>query len=265
MSTVPPAAQDNPRPQVVAQNEKTPRQGGLSVLLTTAQSLAVTVIIALFVICFLVQAFQIPSESMEQTLLVGDYLLVDKVHFGHAGGWPRVLPYAPIGRGDIIVFRYPVHPALHFVKRVIALPGDRVHLAGGRVWVNGVLQAEPYAVHDTTEPDYFRDNFPAYRSVPMEVESEWWEEMHARLQGGELVVPPRNYFVLGDNREHSLDSRYWGFVPAQNVIGRPWLIYWSLDHEAAAAARSDKLNRFWYVLVHILQLTRWNRTLHLVQ
>src|SRR5436305_8822343 len=99
MSTVLPAAQDNPKPQVVAQNEKTPRQRGLSVLLTTAQSLAVTVIIALFVICFLVQAFQIPSESMEQTLLVGDYLLVDKVHFGHAGGWPRVLPYAPIGRG----------------------------------------------------------------------------------------------------------------------------------------------------------------------
>src|SRR5215471_20241844 len=112
--------------------------------LTSIQSLLGTVVIAVFVVTFIVQAFQIPSESMENTLLIGDYLLVDKLHFGRDGFWGHLLPYERVKRGDIIVFHYPVHPVEHFVKRVIAVPGDRIRLINRKVYVNGIAQNEPY-------------------------------------------------------------------------------------------------------------------------
>src|SRR5213080_5445833 len=110
---------------------------------TSLQSLLATVVIAVFVITFIVQAFQIPSESMENTLLIGDYLLVDKLRYG-GSMWDHIMPYRPVRRGDVIVFRYPVNPTQHFVKRVVGVPGDRVRLLNRQVYVNGIPLQEPY-------------------------------------------------------------------------------------------------------------------------
>jgi signal peptidase I len=236
--------------------------------LTSAQSLAVTVVIALFVITFIVQAFQIPSESMEDTLLIGDYLLVDKVHYGHGGIWGEILPYEGIHRGDIIVFRYPVHPAQHFVKRVIGIPGDRVHLVNKQVYVNDVPLREPYVVYKGLGPDAYRDDFPSPEMPSSNVDARWWIEMQRLVHGGELTVPANSYFVLGDNRDESLDSRYWGFVPRGNIIGRPLMIYWSvraMRGNESAGGSDDKLSHFLYALTHVLQETRWDRTFRIVK
>jgi len=236
--------------------------------LTSVQSLLSTVVIAVFVIAFVVQAFQIPSESMERTLLIGDYLLVDKLSYG-SGSWDdRILPYQPVRRGDIVVFHYPVHPSQHFVKRVVGVPGDRVRLVNRQVQVNGVFLNEPYVIHRSPIHDVFRDEFPRGGVVP-QMEAQWWLQMKKLVEDGELIVPEGNYFVLGDNRDESLDSRYWGFVPRENIIGRPLLIYWSLrstgDDVAVSSAPGEKLYHFAYAVSHIFQMTRWNRTFHLVK
>ena len=233
------------------------------------QSLTVTVVIALFIITFLLQAFQIPSPSMENTLLIGDYLLVDKVHFSEGGIGRRILPYATIQRGDIIVFHYPTYPFQHFVKRVIGIPGDRVRIVNKRVRVNGALVNDgSYAVH-RRGMDSFRDNFPSTSFAPPDIESRWWLEMRRQVREGDLVVPKGNFFVLGDNRDDSFDSRYWGFVPQENVIGRPLIIYWSMTNPwqgpGAAGAPDGKLKRLVYALTHPWQFTRWDRTLRLVK
>src|SRR5215469_977518 len=199
--------------------------------LGVVQWLCGTVVIAVFVITFLTQAFQIPSESMESTLLVGDYLLVDKVHFAQPGVWPHLLPYQPISRGDIIVFRYPVRPSQHFVKRVVGVPGDRVRLRNKVVYVNGQRVHENYVVHKAMMPDRYRDDFPALEAAAPDVTARWWANMQSLVHDGELTVPADSYFVLGDKRDKSLDSRYWGFVPRGNIIGRPLLIYWSMRHQ----------------------------------
>jgi signal peptidase I len=236
--------------------------------LASMQSLAITVVIAVFVITFLVQAFQIPSESMQNTLLIGDYLLVDKVHYGQGGIWGELLPYQQIRRGDIIVFRYPVHPQQHFVKRVIGVPGDHVRLVHKKVFVNGLSPAEDYVIHSRPDRDSYRDEFPDLQAAAYGVEERWWEQMRRLVRDGELDVPPDSYFVLGDNRDESLDSRYWGFVPRQNIIGRPLLIYWSVGSPRGESdslrGRGDKLSSFLYAVTHLVQNTRWNRTLRIV-
>ena len=254
-----PAASDRPRPAAVE------RTGWM----TSVQSLTITVVIAVFVITFIVQAFQIPSESMENTLLIGDYLLVDKVHYGSGGLWGHILPYSAIQRGDIIVFRYPVHPSQHFVKRVIGVPGDHVRLVNKRVFVNGQALNEKYVLYKSALSDVYRDDFPAMNYLSANVEARWWLEMRSMVHNGELVVPPGQYFVMGDNRDESLDSRYWGFVPRQNIIGRPLVIYWSIRSPEEVYLMSDspgdKLSRFAYVLTHIFRQTRWQRTFRLVK
>ena len=232
------------------------------------QSLLGTVVIAIFVVTFIVQAFQIPSESMENTLLIGDYLLVDKLHYGHDGFWGHLLPYQAVKRGDIIVFHYPVHPVEHFVKRVVATPGDRIRLINRKVYVNGTPVSEPY-VHYSRPHDPFRDEFPRLdvAFVPS-LNGNWLLQMKKLLDDNQLIVPQGSYFVMGDNRDDSLDSRYWGFVPQENIVGRPLLIYWSMrspDPPAGPATAGDKLYRFFYALSHIMQVTRWDRTLRLVR
>ena len=225
-------------------------------------------VIAIFVITFIVQAFQIPSESMENTLLIGDYLLVDKVHYASGGIWGHVLPYSHIQRGDIIVFRYPVDPTQHFVKRVIGVPGDHIRMNNKRVYVNGVEQNEPYAVFHSQAPDMYRDDFPARGYISANVEARWWLEMRKVVKDGELTVPPDSYFVLGDNRDESLDSRYWGFVPKANVIGRPLVIYWSVRHsggEEEPRTADGKLNVLESVFSRLYHETRWHRTLKLIR
>jgi signal peptidase I len=205
---------------------------------------------------------------MENTLLIGDYLLVDKLHFGDDGFWGHLLPYEPVKRGDIIVFHYPVHPIEHFVKRVVAVPGDRVRLINRKVYVNGVAATEPY-VHYSRPHDPFRDEFPRLDVGFVPSLNEIWRlQMKKLMEDNQLIVPQGNYFVMGDNRDDSLDSRYWGFVPRENVVGRPLVIYWSMrnpDPPAGADTAGDKLYRLFYALSHIMQITRWDRTLRLVQ
>lgn len=231
------------------------------------QSLMVTVVIAVFVITFIVQAFQIPSESMENTLLIGDYLLVDKAHYGPGHTSKGLLPYGPVERGDIIVFRYPIHPSQHFVKRVIGLPGDRVRLVRGKVFINNRPIDEPYAMHRFRSFDSFRDNFPVGEYLSPSVEARWYLQMRKLTDDGQLIVPQDNYFVLGDNRDDSLDSRYWGFVPRENIIGRPLLIYWSIaarDRDRPPAAQNGKLARFGQAVLTLFQNLRWARMMRLV-
>ena len=232
------------------------------------QSLATTVVIAVFVITFIVQAFQIPSESMENTLLIGDYLLVDKVHYANGGFWGHVLPYSDIQRFDIIVFRYPVHPAQHFVKRVIGVPGDHIRLVNKQVLVNGKPVREPYVVYHSPIPDAYRDDFPAPNFVSANEEADWMKEMRDVVRKGELIVPEDKYFVLGDNRDESLDSRYWGFVPRENVIGRPLVIYWSFRQSEDGLEPhppDGKLSRLAGIVVRLYHDTRWDRTFRLIR
>jgi signal peptidase I len=231
------------------------------------QSLLGTVVIAVFVITFIVQAFQIPSPSMENTLLVGDYLLVNKLCYGGGGLGDYFMPYRRVRRGDIVVFHYPVDPAQHFVKRVIGVPGDRVRLVNKQVLVNGVPLKEPYARFSRPADDVFRDNFPRL-DVMSGPTPEWWLQLRKLVEDGQLIVPEGHYFVMGDNRDNSSDSRYWGFVPEANIIGRPLVIYWSVQGAegdgTAPSSVSDKLYHFAYVVTHIFQITRWKRTLRLV-
>jgi signal peptidase I len=233
--------------------------------LESIQSLLVTVVIAVFVISFVAQAFQIPSESMEETLLIGDYLLVDKLHFGGSNDSSVLAPYRHVQRGDIVVFHYPVDPSKHFVKRVIGLPKDRIRLVNKQVWVNGAPLHESYVHIKGSPADVYRDNFPRLDFLSAGIDAHWVLALRDHIDRGELVVPPGNYFVMGDNRDDSSDSRYWGFVPEGNIIGRPLMIYWSIrsaegDLQASATV-SDRIIHFLYVFTHLLQVTRWDRML----
>lgn len=238
--------------------------------LQPVQSLAFTIVIAIFVITFLLQAFQIPSASMEGTLLTGDYLLVDKSTYGGgAGPAGRLLPYEPVRRGDVIVFHSPVKPELYFVKRVVGVPGDRVRIADKQLFVNSRIVLEDYTQHQLGT-DAYRDNFPQFRFASANVNADWWREMRRLTNAqGDLVVPAGRYFVLGDNRDDSQDSRYWGLVPRENIVGRPLLIYWSLRSDggptSVTAARGDTLSGFAYAVTHLHRYTRWERTFRIVR
>jgi signal peptidase I len=230
------------------------------------QSLLGTIVIAIFVITFIVQAFQIPSQSMQDTLLVGDYLLVNKLCYGEDGGGNALIPYQKIQRGDIIVFHYPVDPTQHFVKRVIGLPGDRLRMINKHVWIDGKPLEEPYVRFQEPPNNLFRDDFPRIDIPAVGLEGKWWLEMRKLVEDGQLIVPSDHYFVMGDNRDDSQDSRYWGFVPRENIIGRPLMIYWSVqewDHGPSSTV-SGKLYHFVYAVTHLFQITRWNRTLRLI-
>lgn len=235
-------------------------------VLGTIQSLIGTIAIAVFVITFIIQAFTIPSESMEKTLLIGDYLLVDKAHFG--AGLPHwLMPYERIHRQDVIVFRYPVHPSMYFVKRVVGVPGDRIRLIDKKVFVNGIPLDEPYVFY--SKPfDAYRDNFPNGPTWSFDVDGHWGLEFHKLVENRQLIVPQNCYFVMGDNRDDSSDSRYWGFVPQENIVGRPLLIYFSLrapDVQPPAPTLGDKLLNLGVRLEHVFQDIRWHRVLRIVQ
>lgn len=237
--------------------------------MASLQSLLTTVVIAVYIITFIVQAFQIPSESMESTLLIGDYLLVDKLRYGGGELWDYAMPYRPVQRGDIVVFKYPVDPRQFFVKRVIAVPGDRVRLVDRKVYINGISREEPYVQFIAGGHDPYRDDFPQLAFPVPDVDAQWWLEMSKLVEDGQLIVPQGSYFVMGDNRDDSRDSRYWGFVPRENVVGRPLIIYWSVreaspDLETTPTAGA-KLMHFAYALSHLFSITRWDRTFRLVR
>jgi signal peptidase I len=245
---------------------QTPAHSG-SGSLHSLQSLATTIVIAIFVITFIVQAFQIPSESMEKTLLIGDYLLVDKAHYGQSRLWQWLLPYRGIQRQDIIVFRYPMNPRQHFVKRVVAGPGDHVRLIGKHVYVNGARQDDDYATFNWAWHDKFRDNFPDGGLYADNTAARWFLQAQKLLDDGQLIVPEGSYFVLGDNRDDSYDSRYWGFVPQENVVGRPLMIYWSMDQSAAETGGelppSDKLSGLRLNVTRLFNSLRWRRMMQI--
>ena len=235
--------------------------------LTELQSFLQVVVIVIFVITFVVQAFQVPTGSMENTLLVGDFLLTDKIHYGKDGGiWNKVLPYRPIQRGDIVVFHSPVDPTLYLVKRVIGVPGDRIRLRHGAVYVNGQALTERYVIHTNPYFDPYRDEFPA-QAYSLQADRKWRRNMPEYVQNGELVVPAGAYFALGDNRDNSLDSRYWGFVPRDNVVGRPLVIYMSVNSGDSAGSRAgnDKLLHSGEMPAHFLPVARWSRIFRLVR
>jgi len=224
-------------------------------------------VIVLYMTTFVVQAIRIPSESMETTLMVGDFLLADKIHYS-AEGWlgRHFLPYREIRRGDIVVFHFPVDPKQYFVKRVVGLPGDHIKLLDKTVLVNGERLREDYARHILHDYNPYRDSFPDLTFlVPpyltMDVDRQWRKQLFHYLDHGEVVVPAGNYFVMGDNRDRSLDSRYWGFVPRGNITGRPLVIYLSVNQpdETEPAAPNGKLIHSGQMLAHIMQFARWDR------
>lgn len=269
IAEAPPVTPASPAASTSAPIAVSQRQIGTSLgrdLISSAQSLMGTVVIAIFVITFIVQAFQIPSESMENTLLVGDYLLVNKLIYGRPGLGDHLLPYQKIARGDIIVFHYPVDPTQHFVKRVIGVPGDRLRLINKRVWIDGNPIDEPYVRFLEPPNNIFRDNFPRTDIPAYGLEGKWWLEMRKLVEDGQLIVPEGHYFVLGDNRDDSQDSRYWGFVPRENIIGSPLVIYWSVRDwdKNPSASVEGRVYHLAYAITHIFQITRWNRTLRLV-
>jgi len=235
------------------------------------ESLLVTIILALFGTSFVVQAFKIPSQSMEPTLLVGDHLLVNKFIFGgrdHA--FDKLLPYRDVRRGDVIVFKFPYQDHPHYVKRVIGLPGDRIKIVEQQVYVNGQRQTEPFAYHDPAATyDPFLYNFPpaSHDELLSNMQPEWSEDIFNYIHNGEVVVPPGKYFAMGDNRDHSWDSRYWGFVDRDAIMGRPVIIYWSIESsesEYADESFGSRMQGIFRTLLHLPSQVRWQRILRQV-
>jgi signal peptidase I len=217
-----------------------------------------TLLIYLFATTTLVQAYVIPTGSMEGNLLIGDHMLVDRLAYADPGpAGRRLLPYREIERGDIIAFLYPEDTRETYVKRAIGLPGDRIRLEHGQVIRNGKRLVEPYVQH-IGGPDPYRDDFPrgpAYYTTPR------GRDMFAlHVENGEIVVPPGAIFALGDNRDHSADSRYWGFVPRTYVVGKPLVVYWSYD-ASTEDLREWNVGHLVDLAQHFFTKTRWNRTL----
>ena len=241
----------------------------------TLESLVVTVILAVFGTTFVIQAFKIPTGSMETTLLIGDHLLVNKFAFAYpTGKLARVLPYREIRRGDVVVFKFPPsedtsQAGEHFVKRVVGLPGDRVRILHRQVFVNGQVLEEPFVHHTYLDQLRPGDDFPLGTSDYLRgMTTPWSDELPDHVKDGELVVPPGHYFVMGDNREQSWDSRFWGFVPRELVTGRPLIIYWSYETPREEYTRNsvwDKVTQTADLIIHFFTKTRWRRTFGLVR
>jgi signal peptidase I len=239
-------------------------------------------VIGLFALTFIAQNYVIPSGSMENTLLVGDHLVVDRTTLSPPSRWMPLVHYREPRRGDIVVFIRPAPESepdasgnpqyLTLVKRLIGVPGDRIHLRDGVVFVNGVAQNPPLEGKDSPVQDAaYVDDFPTVLPTAEDdhtaVES-WVVELPKLVENGDLVVPPGKYFMMGDNRHGSYDSRFWGLVPRENVIGRPLFNYWSFqtpsdrDEQTGIASSIAWMG---HVALHFFSETRWKRTLHLVR
>lgn len=235
-------------------------------------SICGVLVLGLFALTFIFQNFAIPSPSMVKTLLVGDHVLVDRISLAPASHWAPLVHYRDVRRHDIIVFFKPTLEAngghLYLVKRVIGIPGDHIHLSNGTVYVNGIAQNEPYAAVATDSIPY-RDDFPSVPpGVDTDVTAEWTLDLPNHIQNGDLVVPPGYYFAMGDNRPDSLDSRYWGFVPRANIVGRPLFVYWSFrsdesDYDQTGIA--DRAISVGNTALHFFDKTRWGRFFHLIK
>jgi signal peptidase I len=244
-------------------------------------SICGVLVVGLFILTFLAQNFVIPSGSMEDTLLVGDHLVVDRVTLAPPAHWMPLVRYREPRRGDIVVFIKPVAEPepdadgkpqyLFLVKRLIGIPGDHIHLRNGIVIINGVAQDQPHAKPTTPENHQdFLDEFPSVPPWPQPggATESWAVDFPNHLAEGDLVVPQGMYFMMGDNRHDSLDSRFWGFVPRANIVGRPLFNYWSFDTPESEYEQTGMANRMaWmaHVALHFFTDTRWKRTFHLVR
>ena len=240
-------------------------------------SICSVLVVGLFIMGFIFQNFVIPSGSMEKTLLVGDHVVVDRIMLAPKTSWAPFVHYRPVKRGDIIVFLKPnpETPDLILVKRAIGVPGDHIHLRHGVVYVNGVAQSEPYAAmpaengnpEDAYEP--WRDDFPAIAPPSGAGLTEVWrEDLPTHIQGDDIVVPPGKVFAMGDHRTESADSRFWGFVPMENIMGRPMFVYWSFRSPADDEEKTslgDRLSSMVNIATHFFGGTRWSRTFHIVR
>jgi signal peptidase I len=234
------------------------------------QSIASLLAVGLFIITFCLQAFEIPSSSMENTLLIGDHVFVDRVRLAPKAPWMKLTPYRDPQRGDIVVFLSPSTPGLYVVKRVIGIPGDRIHLQNKNVYRNGqLLDESKYVQHISGSYVPYRDEFPAVSpDSGMDVTPEWQLTMPSHMEGGDIVVPPGAYFGMGDNRDVSLDSRFWGFIPRENIIGRPMFIYWSFEEPPGQYQRTsigERVGYVFHIIIHFFDETRWSRMLRLVR
>ena len=241
-------------------------------------SICSVLVVGLFILTFLAQNFVIPSGSMEKTLLVGDHLVVDRITLAPPAKWMPLVHYREPRRGDIVVFIKPGEldadgkPTIMFlVKRLIGVPGDHIHLRDGTVILNGVAQDQPHA--EATTPDNHQDFLDEFPSVPPTAQyggatESWAVEFPSHVENGELVVPPGKYFMMGDHRHNSLDSRYWGFVPRENIVGRPLFNYWSFktpEDQYNQAGLGNSLAWMGHVVLHFFTDTRWSRTLKLMR
>ncbi len=263
-----PAAESPPTPQPeapsAASRSRTPLPYGPLQSLTSTLRFLVGVI---FVFTFIAQPFRIPSASMYPTLKVGDFLLVNKVIFAPPGVWGWLLPYRSPHDGDIVIFRFPERPSEHVIKRVMGSPGDYLHLHNGLVFRDGHKIREPHAIWLPAVPDRFRDDFPTATFNYPGADYHWWLRMQRYVHHGQLYVPAHRYFVLGDNRNDSRDSRYWGFVPRRNIVGRPLIIYFSLREPSIPAfpgLPNDKLGQKSGFFAGLLNFARWNRVFRVV-
>jgi signal peptidase I len=235
--------------------------------LETFASYCAMFVVVLFVFTFVFENFEIPSGSMLNTLLIGDHVMVDRITFG-AKGWSLFEHHRDVKRGDIIVFIKPNETNLTLVKRVVGIPGDRIHLENGVVYLNGKAQNEPQTLKsDDIFP--YRDDFP---NVPVPdgigVTETWAVDLPQHIQNGDLVVPAGEYFAMGDNRPNSLDSRYWGFVPRENILGRPMFVYWSFEtpeDQVYKTSAGDQVSFWLHEATHFFSGTRWSRTLHITR
>ena len=234
-------------------------------------SLAELLIIVLFIMTYVLQNFEIPSSSMEDTLLIGDHVFVNREQFAPPTHWLEpLMPYRDIRRGDIVVFLSPEEKGLFVVKRIIGIPGDRIHLREGAVYRNGEKLDEPYVQHKEANYNPYRDNFPAVPPSEMYgiTRQDWIATLPSYVHGDDVVVPTNSYFAMGDNRDVSKDSRYWGFIPRNNVIGRPMFIYWSFvtpPDQYLMRGAGDRLAFLAHIAIHFFDETRWSRTLRTVK
>jgi signal peptidase I len=244
-------------------------------------SICGVLVVGLFILTFLAQNFVIPSGSMEKTLLVGDHLVVDRITLAPPSKWMPLVHYREPRRGDVIVFIKPVAEPepdsegkpqyLFLVKRLVGVPGDHIHLRNGIVIINGVAQSQPHAQPTTVEKHQdFLDEFPSVPPWPQPggATESWAVDFPNHIADGDLIVPPGEYFMMGDNRHDSLDSRFWGFVPRANIVGRPLFNYWSFETPESQYEQTGLGNRLaWmsHVVLHFFTETRWKRTFHIIR
>ncbi|MGH9627734.1 MAG: signal peptidase I [Bryobacteraceae bacterium] len=226
---------------------------------------ALTILLFLFGTTTLLQAFVVPTGSMEGTVLVGDHLLVDKLTYSPPDQFSKhLLPYSEVERGDIIVFRYPLDLRENYVKRVVGVPGDRIRIVEKILYVNGKRMEEPYKVLMEGHGSRYLDNFPGVPDIPIYPEGLTMLQRH--VVNGELVVPPGQYFALGDNRDASADSRFWGFVPRENIIGKPLMVFWSYDAPTEHLQDGNlNVEHVKDLTLHFFSKTRWDRTFHFIR